>query len=79
MAKNMKNKMRFWRKIAKKTYDGATEIRTGRQLRDAIQYMNQPLHFLPIHNRLFKNAGIGIYTGYQHKQKSIVWAENLNI
>jgi hypothetical protein len=33
----MKNKLKMWRRLSAKQYDGNTEIRTGRSVRDAIR------------------------------------------
>lgn len=54
----MKNKTCFWRRMAKKSYEGKTEIRTGRRLRDAMAGMNHQGFLLPIHIWLFRSAGI---------------------
>lgn len=53
-----KGKMRFWRKMAEKRYEGTTEIRTGRALRNAMQGMNHPGFITPFLVSLFKHAGI---------------------
>lgn len=54
----MKNKMKFWRRMAKKTYEGTEEIRTGKRLRNEMSGMNHQGMLLPIHIWLFKSAGI---------------------
>jgi len=51
-------KQKFWRKCAKKMFDGSTAIRTGRNLKNAMNGTNHPGFLLPIHVWLFKSAGI---------------------
>ncbi len=53
-----KGKMRFWRKMSEKRYEGTSEIRTGRALRDAMRGMNHPGFITPFLVTLFKHAGI---------------------
>ena len=55
----MKNKSRFWRRISKKRYDGKTEIRMGRHLKEKMCGMQHQKLLLPIHRWLFRSAGIG--------------------
>jgi len=55
----MKNKQKFWRKMSVKQYDGASETRTGRKLRDMMRGMDmRSSGALPIHIWLMKSAGI---------------------
>jgi len=54
----MKNKLKFWRRMTIKQYDGTVEIRTGRRLRDVMRDMNQQKIMSPIHTHLFRTAGI---------------------
>ena len=55
----MKNKMKFWRRMASKQYDGAEEIRNGRKIRNAMAMMGEmKAMMLPIHQALFARAGI---------------------
>lgn len=55
----MKNKMKMWRRLASKTFDGTTEIRNGRKIRNMMQQFNgQKAMMLPIHYALFKKAGV---------------------
>ena len=54
----MKNKMKFWRKMAEKRYEGTAEIRTGRQLRNAMRGMNHQGILTATHLWMFKSAGI---------------------
>lgn len=42
MAKKPKGKMGFWRRLAKKRYDGTTEARNGRLLRNIVMKMRGP-------------------------------------
>jgi hypothetical protein len=51
MAKKMKNRMKLWRSISKKEYDGTTEIRYGRRLRDALCDMLKQEIFTPNYNQ----------------------------
>ena len=53
----MENKPALWRRTAKKEYDGTTEIRNGRKLRNETHSSNQKFpSFLTI--ELMKRAGI---------------------
>lgn len=56
----MKNKQKLWRRMSVKRYDGSTEIRTGRQLRDMISksFANQQGILTSPLLKIFKLAGI---------------------
>lgn len=55
----MKNKTKLWRRIAKKRFDGSTEIRNGRVVRNMMARMGtMKAMMLPIHKTLFDRAGI---------------------
>ena len=58
MAHPKTNKQKFWRRMSVKQYDGNTERRTGRQLREAIRGMNHQGILTALHLWLFKSAGI---------------------
>lgn len=60
MAKKPKGKMGFWRRLAKKRYDGTTEIRNGRHLRNAIVDMGGTAYPTQQAISLLKRAGIPI-------------------
>lgn len=55
----MKNKTKQWRRLARKRYEGTTEIRNGRQIRNIMARMGEmKAMLLPIHKGLFDRAGI---------------------
>ena len=54
----MKNKNKFWHRMAKKSFDGTVEIRNGRKIRDMMRNSNGKGGILPIHLFLFRSAGI---------------------
>jgi hypothetical protein len=54
----VKGKQKFWRKMSEKQYDGETEIRTGKRLRDAMRNVNHPGIMTTGHVSMMKNAGI---------------------
>lgn len=56
--KQGKNKTKLWRRMAEKTYDGVTEIRTGRRLRDALRGLNHNAAPYPLLITLMKSAGL---------------------
>lgn len=51
----MRNKMAYWRRMAKKQPDGT---RTGRRLKNMMSGVNHPGMMLPIHVWLFRSANI---------------------
>lgn len=61
----MVNKMKFWRKMAKKQPDGT---RTGRTIRNYMSGTNHPGMLSPIHIWLFRAAGIATPV-YDEQQK----------
>lgn len=76
----MKNKMKFWRKMAKKLPDGT---RTGRMLRNMMGGTNHPGMVSPIHVWLFRAAGIPmpVYEEQQKKRQEAAakYSENLRV
>ena len=76
----MKNKMAFWRKMAKKQPDGT---RTGRMIRNMMAGSNHPGMISPIHVWLFKRAGIAmpVYDEQQKKRQEAMaqYAEQTKI
>lgn len=53
-----KGKTGFWRRLAKKKHDGATEIRNGRHLRNIILEMRSPEYPTRQVVSLLKRAGV---------------------
>jgi hypothetical protein len=56
MAKKMKNRMKLWRRISRKEYDGTTEIRYGRRLRDLLCDMLKQERIVSNHNQFAFNS-----------------------
>jgi hypothetical protein len=55
----MKNKNKFWRRVATKQYDGTVEHRNGRQIASMMRNsMSMKGMALPVHIKLLRLAGI---------------------